>query len=47
VRPEPLRELTALFAEARFSSHPITEDHRRAALRALEDARADLQGVTV
>jgi hypothetical protein len=47
VRPAPLRELTALFAEARFSSHPITEDHRRAALRALEDARADLQGVAV
>ncbi|HEY8094230.1 MAG TPA: DUF4129 domain-containing protein [Acidimicrobiales bacterium] len=47
VRPEPLRELTALFAEARFSAHPITEDRRRAALRALEDARADLQGVTV
>ncbi len=45
VRPEPLRELTALFAEARFSDHAITEDHRAAAVRALDEARTELQGV--
>ena len=45
VRPEPLRELTALFAEARFSTHDITEQHRAAALAALDDARADLEGI--
>ena len=46
VRREPLRELTSLFAEARFSTHRITEDHRAAAVRALTEARADLEGVT-
>ena len=46
VRREPLRELTSLFAEARFSTHRITEDDRAAAVRALTEARADLEGVT-
>lgn len=45
VRPEPLRDLTALFAEARFSDHAITEDHRAAAFRALDAARSELQAV--
>ena len=45
VRPEPLRDLTALFAEARFSDHAITEDHRAAAVRALDEARTELQAV--
>ena len=45
VRPEPLRDLTALFAEARFSDHAITEDHRAAAFRALDEARTELQAV--
>ena len=45
VRPEPLRDLTALFAEARFSDHAITEDHRAAAFRALDAARIELQAV--
>jgi hypothetical protein len=45
VRPEPLRELTALFAEARFSDHAITEDHRAAAVHALDEARTELQAV--
>jgi hypothetical protein len=45
VRPEPLHRLTALFAEARFSDHAITEDHRAAAVRALDEARNDLQAV--
>ncbi len=35
LHPEPVRELLALFALARFSTHTITEDHRRAAVRAL------------
>ena len=42
VRPEPVERLTTLFAEARFSTHEITEDHRAEAERALADARADL-----
>lgn len=42
VRADPLHRLTALFAEARFSTHEITEAHRAAALDALDDARADL-----
>jgi Domain of unknown function (DUF4129) len=45
VRPEPLRDLTALFAEARFSDHAITEAHRAAAVRALDAARTELQAV--
>ena len=45
VRPEPLRELTRLFAEARFSIHSITEHDRAAAERALAEARTDLEGV--
>jgi hypothetical protein len=45
VREAPLRRLTALFAEARFSTHAITEDHRTAALAALDEARADLSRV--
>jgi hypothetical protein len=45
VRPEPLERLTTLFAEARFSTHEITEAHRAEAERALAEARADLDGV--
>jgi hypothetical protein len=45
VRPEPLQALTALFAEARFSDHAITEAHRAAAVRALDEARTDLEVV--
>ncbi len=47
VRDAPLRSLTTLFAEARFSTHPITESHRQAALAALEEARADLNEMVV
>jgi hypothetical protein len=47
VRPEPLRQLTGLFAEARFSTHDITEAHRTAALGALAAARTDLAEVPV
>ena len=42
VRPEPVQRLTTLFAEARFSTHAITESHRTEAERALAEARADL-----
>ncbi|HMK10980.1 MAG TPA: DUF4129 domain-containing protein [Acidimicrobiales bacterium] len=42
VRPAPLHELTVLFAEARFSEHPMNADHRRRAVAALEAARGDL-----
>jgi hypothetical protein len=45
VRPEPLERLTTLFAEARFSTHEITEEHRADAERALYEARADLDRV--
>jgi hypothetical protein len=42
VRPEPLTDLTELFAEARFSDHPMRPEHRRRAIDALGAARADL-----
>ncbi len=42
VRPAPLSDLTALFAEARFSDHPMGAEHRRRAIEALAAARADL-----
>jgi hypothetical protein len=42
VPAEPLHRLATLFEEARFSAHPIGEEHRRAALHALEEARAAL-----
>lgn len=45
VRPGPLEELTALFAEARFSDHPMDSTHRARAVAALEDAQGDLMGV--
>jgi hypothetical protein len=35
----PLRTLVALFAEARFSQHPLTEGHKRAAIDAFLAAR--------
>ncbi len=43
VRPEPLTDLTALFAEARFSDHPMGAAHRRRAIEALTAARSDLR----
>lgn len=42
VRPEPLRELTTLFGEARFSDHVMTEAQRDRARAALGAAEADL-----
>ncbi|HMK11088.1 MAG TPA: DUF4129 domain-containing protein [Acidimicrobiales bacterium] len=45
VRPGPLNELTALFAEARFSDHPMDAKHRARAVAALEVAQDDLTGV--
>lgn len=37
-----LGELAALYREARFSTHPLTETHRRRAVSALTSIRADL-----
>jgi hypothetical protein len=45
VHPEPLRELTALFGEARFSDHAMTDRQRDRARAALEAAAADLERV--
>jgi hypothetical protein len=45
VRGAPLERLTTLFAEARFSTHDITESDRIAALDALAEARDDLTKV--
>ncbi|QYG91158.1 DUF4129 domain-containing protein [Iamia sp. SCSIO 61187] len=45
VRPAPLRELTALFEEARFSAHPMSPEHRRRAGSALHEVAADLARV--
>ncbi|HLT90637.1 MAG TPA: DUF4129 domain-containing protein [Woeseiaceae bacterium] len=42
VRPEPLRQLIALFELARFSTHPLTATHREQALGALRAVAADL-----
>lgn len=38
--PGPARRLLELFAEARFSSHPVGPGHREAALAALRELRA-------
>lgn len=38
-----IRRLAALYREARFSTHPLTESHRHAALVALEQLHADLR----
>ena len=45
VRPAPLQRLTTLFAEARFSTHEITESDRASALHALGQARDGLTRV--
>ena len=45
VTPEPLQDLTALFAEARFSEHPMGPAHRARALAALEAARSNIVAV--
>jgi hypothetical protein len=42
VRPEPLEQLVRLFEEARFSTHPMTWEHRDEARRALGAVRRDL-----
>ena len=42
VRPEPLKILIGLFEIARFSTRPLTPDHREQALAALRAAAADL-----
>jgi hypothetical protein len=42
VRPEPLEQLVELFEEARFSTHPMTWEHRDEARRALAAVRGDL-----
>lgn len=41
----PVTRLAELYREARFSDHPVTEEHRERALRALDDIRRSL-GVT-
>jgi hypothetical protein len=47
VAPDPLRQLTALFAEARFSPHPLDEHHRQDAIAALRQALDELPSVPV
>ena len=42
VRPSAVTTVVGLFEIARFSSHPLTDEHRSEALAALDDARADL-----
>lgn len=46
VRPETLEPLAALYREARFSEHPMTEADRAEARAALETARAELRAGT-
>ncbi len=43
----PIRELLRLFALARFSSHPITEQHRARAVAALDAAIASVRRLEV
>jgi len=43
VRRAPVHRLAELFVRARFTPHPITDEHRRAAIAALADAVADLR----
>ena len=43
----PIRELLRLFALARFSEHPITEEHRRLAIAALHAAIAGVRRLEV
>jgi hypothetical protein len=45
VRPDPLNELTTLFAEARFSEHVLGPEHRARAMSALEAARAEVMAL--
>ena len=41
--PAPVRELAALYREARFSRHELTDEHRARALAALRAIHADLE----
>lgn len=43
VRRAPVHRLAELFVQARFTPHPITDEHRRAAIAALADAVGDLR----
>jgi hypothetical protein len=43
VSPDTLRELAALYREARFSAHPLGEQHRTAARRLFEQVRDELR----
>lgn len=42
VDPRPVATLAGLFHEARFSTHPLTEEHTRAARHALDDILGDV-----
>jgi hypothetical protein len=46
VRSAPAATLTGLFRQARYSSHPMTEADRTAAIGALAQVQADLDGGT-
>jgi hypothetical protein len=43
VDPEPIRDLSALFREARFSNHALDEGHRQRAVEALGRVEAALR----
>jgi hypothetical protein len=45
--PRPIRELLRLFALARFSSHPITEQHRSRAVTVFDAAIASIRRLEV
>jgi hypothetical protein len=45
VDPRSLADLAALYREARFSRHPLGEDHRRRAIRDLTSLHDDLRQV--
>lgn len=45
IDPRSLADLGALYREARFSRHPLTEEHRRRAMRDLTTLHEDLRRV--
>jgi hypothetical protein len=47
VDPAPIRELAALYREARFSRHELSDDHRTRALAALNRVEAVLRSSVV
>ncbi len=46
INEEPVSELTSLFEEARYSTHPIDNSKRKKALRALRQVKTEMESIT-